>query len=73
MKQYLYEIQNNYCQIDISKRENELILKGQTNINNNIYYLFLNLQELHRHEFFQRCNSINEVFDLVTISLDTNI
>ena len=58
--------------IKIIINQNSLYIQGKTNINNNNYILTLNLQNLHTNEFFQRCNSLNEVCDLLQMCNKSN-
>ena len=66
-----FQIQSNGINffIDISILQNIIAIKGTSNYNNNFYYLELNLKYLHnKYIFFQRCNSLNEAFQLLIIS-----
>ena len=55
--------------IDISIFQNLISLQCSTDINNNIYYLQLSLKYLHsNYLFFQRCNSLNEAYQLMIFS-----
>ena len=66
--------QNIISQINISIYQDVLLVQGQTNINNNLYSLYLGLKALHNNynTSFHKCNSIYEAFTLIKKNLDEN-
>ena len=73
MAKYFFQNAGINFELDIFIMENDLSFQCKTNINNNIYNLKLSLKNLHnKDEFFQRCNSLNEAFQLIVITFNDN-
>ena len=70
MEKYIIQNGGLFFEIFISfnKDSKNILIQGKININDNIYSLNLKLKDLHSdYEYFQRCNSIKEAFQLFSI------
>ena len=73
MEQFFLEKDENKIEIVFIIQENNLLIIGKDNINNQAYTLTLSLKELqNNYKYFQKCNSLKEAFDLIILSFRDN-
>ena len=69
MEQYSVEKGGIYFKIIIILNKDFISIEAKISINNNIYSLNLKLKDLHEnYEYFQKCNSLLQAFQLFSIS-----
>ena len=73
MEQYYLEKGGINFQINITLNKDFITIGAKININDNIYSLDLKLKELQdNYEYFQKCNSLEQAFQLLSISFEEN-
>ena len=70
MGKYYCEKDRILFSIQVKNQQSFIIIEGQNTINKQIYSLKLYLNELHNKRFFQKCNTIQEAYDLILNNLN---